>query len=500
MQRALERAPQDPSGDAVRERLRVLFSAGRARARAAGRPVLVSTTERVSPIVPLEVLDPHGTSQMYWAAPRDGCALAGIGAAVTLGGTGARRFAEIGHAWQELLAESVLQDAAYSRVEGPMLMGGFSFDPDGPHAERWRGFTAASFSVPRLLVACRPNECWLTLNALVHEDESDAAIDELVALRDRALAAGGTGFQPPSPLASDGPVMSGARPTARRGVRRAETEAARWRETVRDAIHAIEAGRLEKVVLAREVRVSLPPDFDVIASLRHLEVEHPNTFVYATWRDGTAFLGASPERLVRLRDRELTTSVLAGSMPRGRTPAEDVAQASELLASRKNREEHAIVRRELAAALAPVCAEVIADAEPTLVSLPNVHHLHTAVRARLGAAGSVFDVLERLHPTPAVGGAPRDEALAFIREREEIDRGWYAAPIGWAGARAAEFAVALRCALVRREPAEASLFAGCGIVAGSDPAAEYDESQVKLEAAREALAAGIGTTSMESRR
>lgn len=499
MQRALERAPQDPS-DAVRERLRVLFSAGQGRARAVGRPVLVSTTERVSPIVALDVLDPQSTSQMYWAAPRDGCALAGIGAALTLGGAGERRFVGIGRAWQELLDDAVLQDAEPSGAGGPILMGGFSFDPDGPHAGGWRGFDAAGFTIPRLMVASRSTECWLTLNALVHEDESEAAIDELVALRDRALAARGTGFQPPAPLAPDRPVMSGARPMEPHGVRLAEIEAARWRETVRDATRAIAAGRLEKVVLAREVRVSLPPDFDVIASLRHLEAEHPNTFVYAAWRDGATFFGASPERLVRLHDRELTTSVLAGSTPRGTTPAQDAALAAELQASRKDREEHDIVRRELSAALATVCTEVVADAEPTLVSLPNVHHLHTAVRARLAAERSVFDVLERLHPTPAVGGAPRDAALAFIREREEIDRGWYAAPIGWVGASAAEFAVALRCALVRREPAEASLFAGCGIVAGSDPAAEYDESQVKLEAAREALAAGIGATSLETRR
>lgn len=493
MQRVREQPPQAPSSENVQERLRVLFNAGRTRARAVGRPVMVTTTERVTGVQALDILEPRGTNQMYWASPRDGFAVAGVGSAVTLSGKGETRFGDVARAWQQLLDDAVVHDAAYTAAGGPVLMGGFSFDPDGPHSPTWNGFNAACFTIPRLTVTCHPAGCWLTLNAIVSDGQDERGLGELITLREKILArvAAAEDDEEPSSVPANRPEPD-TRPDAR-----ADVEAYRWRETVRDAVRAIRSGRLEKVVLARAVRVPLSADFDITSALRYMTSELPNTFVYAIWRGEVVFAGASPERLVRLQGRDVSTSVLAGSAPRGETPPEDAEHARELVASAKNRAEHEIVRRELAAALEPVCDDVVAEEEPALLSLPNVHHLHTAVRARLQDDRSVFDIVERLHPTPAVGGAPRREALAFIREREELDRGWYAAPIGWVSTSAAEFAVALRCALVRRP--EATLFAGCGIVADSDADAEYQESQIKLSAARAALAAGSAMRAGTSR-
>ncbi|HET7034704.1 MAG TPA: chorismate-binding protein, partial [Thermomicrobiaceae bacterium] len=158
-----------------------------------------------------------------------------------------------------------------------------------------------------------------------------------------------------------------------------------------------------------------------------------------------------------------------------------------LLASAKDRGEHAIVVRALAEGLAGICRELEMPAEPKLLSVANIHHLHTPLRARLQPGRTLLDAVERLHPTPAVGGWPRDPALRFIRAQEGLDRGWYAAPVGWLDRHGAgEFAVALRSALV--EGASATLFAGCGIVADSDPDQEYAESAIKLRPMLSALA------------
>jgi isochorismate synthase len=197
------------------------------------------------------------------------------------------------------------------------------------------------------------------------------------------------------------------------------------------------------------------------------------------------FLGASPERLVRLEGRAVSASSLAGSAPRGATPAEDDALAAELLASPKDRAEHAVVRRMLCAALAELCDDVRALQEPSLLTLANVHHLHTGVSARLREGHTLLQLVARLHPTPAVGGEPRDDALRWIRDHEQLDRGWYAAPVGWVGDQAGEFAVALRSGLVRGN--EAWLFAGCGVVADSEPQAELEESEVKLRSMQGAM-------------
>jgi menaquinone-specific isochorismate synthase len=147
------------------------------------------------------------------------------------------------------------------------------------------------------------------------------------------------------------------------------------------------------------------------------------------------------------------------------------------------------VRDALYEALAESCDNVVAPETPVILSLSNVHHLHTPLRATLRQGKSLLDLVERLHPTPAVGGTPRDAALQFIRANEGLDRGWYAAPVGWIGESSGEFAVALRSALIHGE--HATLFAGCGIVLDSDPDMEVDESNLKLQAMKSALTASL---------
>jgi isochorismate synthase len=244
------------------------------------------------------------------------------------------------------------------------------------------------------------------------------------------------------------------------------------------------------VVLARARRAAAPHALDAAAALRHLRAAYPECHIFGCWRGDAAFVGASPERLVKVAGRDVQASSLAGSAPRGATEAEDARLAAGLLTSSKDQAEHAVVRDTLAAALDELCDDVIAPEQPSLFTLPQVHHLHTAVRARLRAGRTLLELVARLHPTPAVGGAPREAALTFIREHERLDRGWYAAPIGWIGRDGGELAVALRSAVIRRD--EAWLFAGCGLVADSDPEMEFAETLLKLRPMELALAAALG--------
>lgn len=455
----------------------MLIAEARARSLASRARVLVSVVERIPMIDPLAALVAPAAralgARMYWARPIDRFALAGFGAVVTLAGSGPERFSHVDEEWSVLHRDAIIEDPSGGAPgAGPALMGGFSFDPEGPWSDRWRDFPPASMVLPRLQVAAGGGRCWLTTNAIIEAGGADVDIVALAGLRDAILRD-----------ARRSPRASGGGAPAWREV----DDGPAWRDMVRAAIAAIRAGALEKVVLAREVRGLASPRFDVAESLRRLRDAHPGCYVFGCWRGESVFVGASPELLVRVAGRDVVASSLAGSVSRGIDAADDAARAASLLESGKDVAEHEIVSRAIAAGLAEHCDHVTVAGRPSLLSLPHVHHLHTEVRARLRSGTSLLSLVERLHPTPAVGGEPRDAALRFIRDREPLDRGWYAAPIGWMQHGRGELAVALRCALLAR--GEASLFAGCGIVADSDPDAEYAESEVKLLPMKAALAA-----------
>jgi isochorismate synthase len=213
--------------------------------------------------------------------------------------------------------------------------------------------------------------------------------------------------------------------------------------------------------------------------MHRLRVGYGRCTLFAFTSVQNCFVGATPERLVRLEERTVRTDCLAGSTRRGATHDEDRSLGEALLADRKERHEHALVVRALHDALLPFCSQVHAPETPTLLRMPNVQHLYTPLEGILKEEGDIFGLVERLHPTPATGGLPREMACSVLRTYECFDRGWYAGPVGWVDGRGGgEFVVAIRSALLKG--CEASLYAGCGIVAGSDPEREYEESCLKL--------------------
>ncbi len=259
-----------------------------------------------------------------------------------------------------------------------------------------------------------------------------------------------------------------------------------WKRMVETATAAIQEGAYRKVVLARSVLAEAPEPFMVPSTLADLSRRYADACVFALSRRGHTFLGASPERLARVDGRRVETMALAGSAPRGASLDEDTRLGEELLRQKKTHTEHTIVAERILQALSPLTTALHSPAQPELLKLQNVQHLLTPISGELVSGTSVLEVVAALHPTPAVAGEPQSAALAAIRSVEHLDRGWYAGPIGWVGADGSgEFAVALRSALVVEN--RATLFAGCGIVAGSDPQAEYDESCWKLQVMLQSL-------------
>ncbi len=455
-------------------------------ARHRGR--LVSFTQ------PLPTLDPltffanarrlTGTAS-YWARPADGFVLVGAGAAITLRGEGPERFEQIAEAWRNLTQSYVTGfDALQSWGVGPLLMGGFAFDPtQQPKNPHWQSFGDGSMTLPQFLLTQTANQTFLTCNLVLPTSFDSLTHSARAALFEQYaenIALLRTALTKPAsaPLARQ--------PKAAQLNFEDVLPASEWQEIVGHATQNIKAGNFQKAVLAREVIATFERPIEVETTMRQLQQNFPTATIFAMAQREKCFLGATPERLVQLCNGQVRTVALAGSAPRSQQAAEDDRLGQELLDNPKNRGEHAVVVETIAAQLENLCGPLDVPAAPRLLKLANVQHLYTPIRGQLQSEAGLLELVAKLHPTPAMGGYPRQEALDFIRQNEQLDRGWYAAPVGWLNVRGeGDFAVAIRSALVENK--QARLFAGCGIVADSDPASEYQESRFKLEAIGKAI-------------
>jgi isochorismate synthase len=322
--------------------------------------------------------------------------------------------------------------------------------------------------LPEVSICRSEGTAFLTVNAMVQPGADVERTGERLAAR---LA--GLRLDAPLPLLDPHPT---AHPEIRSARPPREFEAA-----VEGATSHIAGGEISKVVLAREVIVSAAAAHDPAAIFGAMREQFPACFCFCCGTPEAAFIGASPELLVRRSGAGVSTVALAGSTRRSSDPAVDDHLGEQLLRSDKDRREQRIVAERIVRALRPHAIWVEAGAEPGIVKVANIQHLATPVIAQLAEPHSAIELAGILHPTPAVGGEPWPDAADAIADLEGMDRGWYAAPVGWMDATEdGEFCVALRSALLRDR--EAHLFAGVGVVAGSDPAAELAETEVKLGA------------------
>ena len=404
----------------------------------------VTTARSDDALALLDHLPPEGA--LSWVRRGDG--LVGRGEAARLEVTGPHALTEAAEWWASYTDDLHVDDDLGIPGSGPVLFASIAFDPVAG---------TSVFVVPELTVGRRDGVGWITTVGDVDpRTVPDTGIpDDGTPLRLRY---------------ADGAL-----------------DPASWCAAVATAVQRIGAGELAKVVLARDLLVSADAPLDPRLLLRRLAERFPDCWTFAV--DG--LLGATPELLLRRTGRRLSARVLAGTAPRGAGP-EDQRLAEALLHSAKDRAEHSLAVDSLVQALEPYCTTLDAPAEPELLTLANVRHLATDIsgtqrsRGPRGAAG-LLELIGAVHPTAAVCGTPTRDAAAVIAELEGMDRGRYAGPVGWLDANGnGEFGLALRCAELVGDDG-ARLFAGCGIVAGSDPAAELAETQSKFAAFQAAL-------------
>ena len=459
-----------------RERLAARLALAVRRARRAGGEVLATISLPVAGDVdPSAVVCASRRPGERWFVfeqpDRGRAALAGLGEATSLQASGYARFASVADSWRALSAAAVADPADEPAGGGPVAVGGFAFAPNGGGAPHWRGFEPASLTVPEVALTRgeRGGELAvrMTLSALARPDDVP---DELLARLERRVAE----------LRRRALPLLDPAPTGRFQVASAMPPE-HYEQAVARATELIGAGKLEKIVLAREVQVHAPRAYDPAAVFGVLREEFPSCFVFCVGRGDSTLIAASPELLVRREGHRVSTLALAGSTRRSADPAVDAHLGEQLLRDASYREEHAIVARRIERTLRPHAIWVTAAPEPELVRIANIQHLATPIRAQLAAPMEALELAGLMHPTPAVGGEPLASAAPLIPALEGLDRGWYTGPVGWADATGdGEFCVALRCALLHENVARC--YAGNGIVRDSDPASELAETEIKLQA------------------
>lgn len=467
--------PLQPAENATPDALRAFLAQCQAAAVRDRRAKLVSISIAVAALDPLAVLEsifepdePH----FYAERPAIETAVAGAEIAVAHEANGPGRFGDV----QRWVADTLLHTIAVGEVGapfgGPHFFAGFAFRDE---VEAGEPFPAAFVFVPRWQVALAGTTTTAVANLLVAPDADLDALTQRVWRAHQKFRS--FGFNESEP--ADTPQPPPPRFTTQ--------ETGDYRAAVARALQRIERGEFKKIVLARAQDLAADQPLHPLRMLNGLRQRFPDcySFSFAQGR-GPSFIGASPERLVRLSKGTLETEALAGSIRRGAGASEDAALAAALLRSEKDLREHREVLDDILARLAPLGIAPEFPAQPQIRRLANVQHLDTPVHAAMPGSVHLLDVLAAMHPTPAVGGSPRDAAVGRIRELEGFPRGLYAGALGWLNARGGgEFFVGIRSALVAG--AQARVYAGAGIVAGSTPEKEFAETELKFKAMLDAL-------------
>jgi len=438
------------------------------------RPQIVSISLEIQSTDPLAVL--HGINKpnqphFYFEKGCQNQAIAANDVAIDLQVEGPQRFIRAKKFIQSCLDNTIAAGELELPFSGPHFFCSFTFFHRNPESTP---FPAVTVCLPRWHIARSKRCCVVVANVQVsiHSDLAVIAKELWQDFRNISCCKQGFNSSSNNPTGYSKEVV---------------TATDSFKASVSSALNSIQTGQFNKIVLAHAVDVLSPVPFHLFHSLSNLRKLHSDCYIFATSNGrGQNFIGASPERLLSIHNQQLATDALAGSAPRGKTAAEDAYFAHSLLSSEKEMREHRAVTDFITQCLFRFGIEPQLPPLPFLLQLSNIQHLQTPIQARVPAHLHLLELLAELHPTPAVAGAPRDVAEAHIRRYETFERSLYAAPLGWVDHQGnGEFAVGIRSALI--DGRQARLYAGAGIVAGSDPDKELAEIKLKLQTLLEAL-------------
>jgi menaquinone-specific isochorismate synthase len=449
------------------------------RSKQLKQPILVSEVHKIDPINPLSFYYTGRKlfrgERFFWKDPSDKTIIVGLGKMMQIqSDQSTDRFFHVEREWQQFLENAIISKDFKVHGVGPTIFGGFSFDPLKPRTRLWSKFSHSLFHLPKYMLSIMDGQAYLTTNIVCTKNDDESLADKITYERTEILA-------------------HVVKPTFEKWhlpFKIEEINPEPWKHSVEKLVKDLQKGTLKKVVLARELRLIFNQQIKVEQVLNSLLTEQKESFVFAFESNGDCFIGASPERLIKKDGDRLFSTCLAGSIARGTSRSEDQQLGELLLLDQKNLNEHKFVVDMIKSAMDEFCSEITIPKEPQLMKMRYIQHLFTPVSGISKPDSSLLKVVEHLHPTPALGGMPKNEAIEKIREVEELDRGYYAAPIGWLDQNGnGEFAVAIRSGLIQGN--EASLFAGCGIVENSDAEDEFLETRIKFRPMLNALGGHI---------
>ncbi|TDL77568.1 isochorismate synthase [Rhodococcus qingshengii] len=439
-----------------------------------GRPILISEVHKMDSIEPISFFysgkERYLGERFYWKDPSAEMVLIGLGISKQIQSDQATdRFFHVEEEWKGFLKDSLIFNPYKENGLGPVMFGGFSFDPHKPKTTLWSKFADSLFHIPKFMLTIVEGQTFLTTNIICTQNDDYTLFEKVINERVQLLNSHKEIEIKPAKLLETKEIFP-----------------QEWKQSVDDVVEDLKTCSLKKVVLARELRLFFDQRLKAEVILKNLYNQQRDSFIFVFESNGDCFIGATPERLVKKQGNDVFSTCLAGSIKRGKTDEEDRMLGQTLLNDKKNLIEHGYVVEMIKEALEESCEEIILPDKPQLMKIRDIQHLYTPVFGKCQKDASLLLLVERLHPTPALGGLPKEEAIEKIREVEELDRGFYAAPLGWCDYRGnGEFSVSIRSGLIQDK--EASLFAGCGVVANSDSESEYLETSLKFRPMLRAL-------------
>lgn len=426
--------------------------------------------ERLSALAFFEAGEEHFEGKrFFWQNREKNFTLVGLGHAYTIESNEKdNRYELVEKQWKNLLSFSNYKDYE----QQPILFGSFTFDPKKEVSNEWASFSHANFSLATHQLVIRNEKTFINTNVISEKEITEEQIAQLIEERDelvhKAQINGSKTYSKKSVISMEEPYKE------------------QYLQSISNVTEEIKAGHADKVVIARSLALQFEEAVSPSNVLAQVYNEQPESYLFAQEQGMNLFFGASPERLVSVKDRKAYSSCIAGSIKRGATKEMDRQLGDILLNDAKNLQEHQYVVDMITQSFEETCMSYTVPNHPQLLKIRDIQHLYTPVEGILNEDATILQMVENLHPTPALGGAPRGKAMEMIRQYEPMNRGIYAGPIGWMNADGdGEFAVAIRSALLQEK--QAYLYAGGGIVADSEPQSEYEETLVKFRPMLRAL-------------